>query len=168
MKIQVGGLSEGVHRYQFLVPGAELDIGVEFHDDVKVEATLEKTGAQFFLSASIETSGHFACDRCVTEFSILFDPSYRMFYAQEGADSTQWDPAEVHVVTSGLNVIDIAEDVRQTILLSVPLKLLCRDDCKGLCPHCGKNSNHESCSCTDAIPDSRWEKLQSLQKNNFT
>ena len=168
MKIQVGGLSEGVHRYQFRIPGAELHIGSEFHDDVKVAATLEKTGTQFFLSASIETSGNFVCDRCVTEFSIPFDPSYRMFYVQEGADSTQWDPADFQVVPSGLHVIDIAEDVRQTILLSVPLKLLCRDDCRGLCPHCGKNLNHESCSCTDAIPDSRWEKLRSLHKNNIT
>ncbi len=168
MKIQVGGLSEGIHRYQFRSSAVELDLGSAFKDEMRVEATLEKTGNQFFLNATIATVGTFLCDRCATEFSGPISPQYRMVYVQDGIDSAQLDPSEVQVIPAGLNIIDLDEDVRQTVLLSVPLKLLCNNDCRGLCSHCGKNRNSESCSCSDAIPDSRWEKLRSLQNNQIS
>jgi uncharacterized protein len=168
MKIQVGGLSEGVHEYHFEAEGSELGLGTEFPHEVSIDTTLEKTGNQFFLEARIRTLGAFVCDRCITEFSIPLSTSYRMCYLWNGANSERLDPAEVQVIPAGLNVIDMSEDVRQTILLAVPLKLLCRDECKGLCPHCGKNHNNELCGCTDSIEDSRWEKLRTLQKHNIS
>ena len=167
MKIQVGGMSEGVHQYRFQVTASELGLGKDFPDDVNVEATLDKTGSQIFLNAGIRTVASFECDRCVTQFEAALSSSYKLYYVWDRAEVGRFDPSEFQVIPAGLNVIDISEDVRQTILLSVPLKLLCRDGCKGLCPHCGKNSNETSCSCTDKVIDTRWEKLRSLQKNNM-
>src|SRR5947199_407510 len=72
--------------------------------------------------------------------------------------------------------IDLGEDVRQLeglmledvlreqVLLSVPLKALCREDCKGLCPTCGKNRNTEPCSCPPALGDPRWSALRDIRE----
>jgi uncharacterized protein len=58
----------------------------------------------------------------------------------------------------------LLEDVlREQVLLAVPLKAICREDCKGLCPQCGKNLNLETCSCDNAITDPRWGALKDLR-----
>ena len=56
------------------------------------------------------------------------------------------------------------EDVlREQVLLALPLKVTCRPDCKGLCPHCGKNLNQEQCSCSTEIEDPRWAALKEVR-----
>ena len=167
MKIQIGGLSEGVHQYHFAALASEIGLEDAFLRDVKVDATLEKTGTQFYLRADIQTLGIFECDRCVGQFDRTLTSSYQMYYVWNGAETSSLDPTEVQVISPGLNIINIAEDVRQTILLSVPLKVLCREECKGLCPHCGKNLNEGACGCRETGADPRWDKLRSLQKSNL-
>ncbi len=163
MTIQIGGLSEGVHLYHFQVHAKELGLTENFTKDVVVEATLEKTGSQLFLKSTIHVVGSFECDRCITEFDTTLSPSYPMHYVSDSEEYGRFDPAEVQLLTPGQHMIDISEDVRQMILLSVPLKLLCSDTCAGLCPQCGKNLNTESCSCTGPAIDSRWEGLRRIQ-----
>lgn len=166
MKIQIGGLSEGVHEYHFSVPGEDFDIGPAFRRPVEVSATVDKTGNQVFLSASAEARCIFTCDRCLTEFEDILTPRYRMVYVFEEPEGDRFDPSEVQVISPSLSVIDIADDVRQTLTLSVPLKLLCSDSCKGLCPLCGVNWNMTSCSCRDERNDQRWEALRKLRTKN--
>ncbi len=163
MKIQLGGLSEGVHQYHFSVAGADLSMGPGFQWPIAVSATVEKTGSQVFLSASAEARCTFVCDRCLTEFEDVLSPRFRMIYVFEEAGADRFDPSEVQVVSPSLSVIDLFDDVRQTLLLSVPLKLLCRESCKGLCPHCGSNLNLASCSCHEERNDQRWEALRKLR-----
>lgn len=162
MKIQVGTLSQGEHTYTFQAPAADIGLGSEFPEDVRVTVSLEKTSSEIMLKARLQISGTFACDRCVARFSLSLSPSYRMYYVWDHASSQGLDPSEVQVVQPGLSVIDISDDVRQTILLAVPLKLLCREDCRGLCAGCGVNLNSEACRCEAAGTDQRWDSLRSL------
>jgi uncharacterized protein len=167
MKIQIGSLSEGTHQYHFEADPADIALGEGFAGPVVVDATLDKTGKQVFLSARLETTGSFACDRCTTQFELLLNPEYRMYYVKDEGDAEGFDPSEVQVVPPGLPIIDLTDDVRQTILLSVPLKLLCRRDCKGLCPRCGKDLNDGPCGCPGEESDSRWAGLRDfLTKEN--
>ena len=165
MKIQIGGLSEGVHEYQFSEGASDLGLTDGFKGDVRVSVTLEKTGKQMVLKGGVTAEGDFVCDRCTRPLSVPVSSSYRMYYVAEGEEFAGVDPAELSIVP-GSGTLDITEDVRQTILLAVPLKLLCADSCRGLCPHCGKNLNVESCSCTVEQGDSRWEPLRSLRGSN--
>ena len=160
MRIQIGSLSEGTHQYHFEVGAEDIRLGEGFSRPVKVDTTLDKTGKQLFLQAQIQTTGSFSCDRCTVQFDLALNPDYRMYYVSDEADAQSFDPSEVQVVPSGLPIIDLADDVRQTVLLSVPLKLLCRRDCRGLCPRCGKDLNTESCICPVEDADARWEGLQ--------
>jgi uncharacterized protein len=160
MKIQVGGLSEGAHEYRFRTDAGDIALGEGFSGEVAVEAALQKTGHQLALKARISAQGSFICDRCTAPFTLRLTPEYRMVYVSNETDAESLDPSEVQVIPIGLSVIDLTDDVRQTVLLSVPLKLLCRQDCKGLCPDCGIDLNTGTCDCTSEPADSRWEQLR--------
>jgi uncharacterized protein len=131
-----------------------------------VSATVEKRGSQVFLTTSAEATGTFTCDRCLTDFDTVLRPRYTMVYVFEGAEREGFDPSEVQVISSALSVVDITEDVRQTFLLAVPLKLLCSESCKGLCPRCGTNWNLATCTCRGEQNDQRWEALKKLRTEN--
>lgn len=163
MRIQVGSLSEGTHEYRFKTTAADIELGEEFTGDVLVDAVLQKTGRQLALTATITAQGTFTCDRCTASFSLGLRPEYRMFYAADEEDVRDLDPSEVQIINPGLPVIDLTDDVRQTVVLAVPLKLLCRPDCRGLCPGCGTDLNTGACNCPADDADPRWEGLQGFQ-----
>ena len=162
MKIQVGGLSEGVHQFHFDVQAPEIGLGEEF-SQVHAEVVLDKTPNQLALRVAVHTAAHFSCDRCTAPFASPLDAMYRMHYLWNDEDASQYDVAEVQTIPQGSSFIDITEDVRQTVLVAVPLKLLCREDCLGLCPHCGKDLNEGPCECRVEETDSRWDKLRALK-----
>jgi uncharacterized protein len=162
MKIQVRGLSEGGHQFHFDVQASEVGLGEEF-SELHVDLVLDKTPNQIALTAAIHTAAGFSCDRCAAPFVSPVDSSYRMHYIWNDEDAGQEDVAEVQVIPQGATVIDLTEDVRQTVLIAVPLKLLCREDCLGLCPHCGKDLNQGPCDCKPVEVDNQWEKLRALQ-----
>jgi len=60
------------------------------------------------------------------------------------------------------HILDLSEAIRQYALLSIPMKPLCREDCAGLCPHCGHNLNLGSCHCLSEATDPRWFQLGKL------
>ncbi len=167
MKIQIGGMSEGVYDYEFVEDPAELDLAENFIQPAVVKAKLEKTPNQLYLTVNVRTEGRFQCDRCLKDVHRSLSSHYHMYYLYETEEERGLDPMEVQIIPVGLSVIDIGDDVRQTILLSVPLKILCKEDCKGLCPYCGKDQNIEQCSCQDSIVDPRWEKLQGLKRKQM-
>lgn len=165
MKIQIAGLSEGVHEYHFDTPASEVGLGEQF-SDVHTDIVLDKTSNQITLEAVIHTTASFVCDRCTAPFTSRLDPSYRMHYIWDQEDAGRYDIAEVQVLAPGSTIIDMTEDVRQTVLVAVPLKLLCREDCLGLCPHCGKDLNEGPCDFRPEEGDSRWDKLRALRQQN--
>jgi uncharacterized protein len=166
MKIQIAGLSEGIHNFRFREPVAEVGLGEEFHGDVTVDAMLEKSGRQFYLKAEVRATGEFSCDRCTAPFSLPLQAVYQMYYVWDPKEAELRDQSEVQVIPMGLPVIDLADEVRQTVVLAVPLKLLCRTECKGLCARCGADLNKESCSCSPEGVDARWETLRGLRADN--
>jgi uncharacterized protein len=62
--------------------------------------------------------------------------------------------------------IDLDKDIRDYAILAVPMKKLCSENCKGLCPKCGKNLNDDLCDCIEEIIDPRWEVIQKLKTKN--
>jgi len=165
MKIQVGGLSQGSHSYSFQVEPREIGLDERFTGTVDVTVELEKTPTQVELMGRASAEGRFACDRCAEEFTQALKGSWRMHYLWNETEAAQWDPSEVQIVPPTLAVIDLGEDVRQTLILAVPLKLLCRPECKGLCPQCGTNLNQATCNCSSEPGDSRWDALRALRSN---
>jgi len=163
MKIQAGGLSQGSYTYSFRAQPAEIGLDGHYLGEITAEVDLEKTPTQLALTARLATEGRFSCDRCADEFTQRLAASYRMHYLWNEEEAALLDPSEVQIVSASLAVIDLTEDVRQTLVLAVPLKLLCKSTCKGLCPRCGTNLNQGNCTCSDEPGDGRWEALRSLR-----
>ncbi len=168
MKINISNLSEGVHEYQFEENPSTIELDERFSKPVLVQVELEKRRRQLFLTGHIKTSGRFACDRCCDDFGKDIGIDYRMTYVYDMNDAGDTDKDELTVIQTSTNEIDIDEDVREYTLLAVPLKLLCRENCAGLCSTCGANLNKETCSCPkeDIDPDLVGKKLKKIVNNN--
>ena len=165
-EINIGRLAEGEHQYRFEGSGLDLDLGASFHRPVAVDVVLDRSGRQFLLRAQYRTRGVFACDRCTESFEKDIAGSYKILYVPDGGPAPlDGERGEVQEIPSDALVISLDEDLRQFLLLNVPGKLLCRDDCRGLCPTCGTNWNTGSCDCAVPETDSRWDALRDLRRH---
>lgn len=107
------------------------------------------------------------CTRCLEPFAQRIEASFDDIFVDTSED--------LNAVESELGVddlveelvpdgkIDMAEVVREQLLLALPSQVLCREDCKGLCPKCGANRNLIDCKCADDEIDPRWAVLKGLK-----
>ena len=118
------------------------------------------------LRASYNAKFEVLCARCVepvherlkAEFDLIFRPQEAD--ASSGERAITEDETEIgYYEESGLLLEDV---LREQVLLSLPGRTLCKPDCKGLCPRCGKNLNQDSCDCSSAPADPRWNALADL------
>ncbi len=106
------------------------------------------------------------CARCLDPVAEQIGGEFDLIFRPHAADA---DAAERSITEeeteigyydgSGLLLEDV---VREQVLLSLPSRTLCQQDCKGLCPHCGQNRNGTDCHCEPALADPRWNALASL------
>lgn len=164
LKLNISKLSEGVHTYNLETEAADLGLDDRFDSTIKIDAALDKSGRQLLLEAKVRTEGLFTCDRCVENFRRPAGATYSLVYLQESPASTEPETEDTKYISLDANMIDLGEDVRQFLLLALPVKILCREECKGLCPTCGQNRNSSTCSCSDKQIDPRWEALKNLSE----
>lgn len=160
--IRVSGLSNGFHEYNFFAQSKSIGLDGNFQETVEIHSELEKTSRQIYLKTKIITAGQFQCDRCLDNFDQPISTSYSVCYVYNKVDGERFSTEELQVISPDTVSLDLTEDIRQMILLSIPLKLLCSEDCKGLCSQCGANWNHRSCDCKQDEKDPRWQGLQDL------
>jgi len=107
------------------------------------------------------------CARCLEpvprEISREFELLYRPLGADAGRDELSVTDAEAEIGYYQGDGILLEDVLREQVLLALPLKITCREDCKGLCPHCGRNLNQEQCSCVAPAEDPRWAALKEIR-----
>jgi uncharacterized protein len=143
-----------------LRPGGHLRAHVEIVD----ENTVHVRGR---LEAAVEID----CGRCLGRYAVELGQELDLFYLPRAAAQAEAEEEEVELSDRDVVVgyydadrLDLGEAVREQILLGLPLKPLCRADCQGLCPRCGKNRNATPCGCApeEEPGDSRLEPLRRL------
>ncbi|MCI8342051.1 MAG: DUF177 domain-containing protein [Firmicutes bacterium] len=129
---------------------------IKFLSPVKVEGEAINFEENFKVEAKGAVKVQMPCDRCLEPvgFELEFDID-EIFSNTENSSEAE--------VFSG-DVIDLKDVVCRGILSGIPMKILCRDDCKGLCPICGKNLNSGECDCRTDYIDPRFKDLRSLFK----
>jgi uncharacterized protein len=163
--VNISKLSEGTHRYSFEVRPENLLLDGRFVELILVDATIDKTGRQLFLKSDIRTKATLTCDRCLAEFQNELAAQYRIVYITDDLTAKEEEDAEIQFLSPDANLLDLGEDVRQFLLLAIPQKILCREECKGLCPECGTNRNVKSCECAATEVDPRWDALRKISLN---
>ena len=128
---------------------------------------LLRTHHGLLVNATIEVQVDAACARCLTDFArtstlTLEEECYPTVDPSTGREAAPPDESEgvVHIDTR--QMLDLSDVLRQYLLTDEPLKTLCRDDCRGLCPECGANRNVEKCKCDTRAIDPRWGALADL------
>ncbi len=107
------------------------------------------------------------CDRCIEAASYSIENHFDLVYmpADEAAvgGEDEIDEAAIEVGYYEGNGIELNDVLREVVLLALPMRLVCREDCQGICPVCGQNRNQTNCHCEPAITDDRWSKLKLLR-----
>ena len=134
---------------------------LNFIEPVRVSGTVSNLGGDIEIAVSAQGLARLVCDRCLDEFekSISVEFSERLVKEDAYANVNK-DGSDDAIVFSG-NVIDIDEILIENFIASLPIKTLCREDCKGLCGSCGKNLNEGDCGCEEPA-DPRFDALDNL------
>lgn len=120
------------------------------------------------INGDVSVGMEFACARCLEPVTQNVARKFDLLYRPQGSDA---GPEERTVASAEAEVsyyegdgILLEDVLREQVLLAAPLKVICREECKGLCPHCGKNLNVEQCSCAEPLEDQRWTALKDLKE----
>lgn len=159
-------------------PGT-IDLGPEIRQNTPVHATgraeliRENRGGRdvvedIRLIGNMSTQVEIRCARCLDPVERDVIESFDLLYRPQGVDTVGEEVAISQAETEigyyrgeGLLLEDV---LKEQILLALPVKAICAAECKGLCPHCGRNLNVESCDCVTTMPDPRWAPLEDIRK----
>jgi uncharacterized protein len=135
MKIDVLKLKEGkTDTFCETLQASSLDWGnseVEYKGDIDISTQALKEGNLLFTKTHLSAMVEYRCCRCLKQCSSKIDKHFNMEYPLDKSEQ----------------FVDITEDIRSEIILDYPVKFLCKVDCQGLCPKCGKDLNEGKCNC---------------------
>ena len=131
---------------------------------------LVKTGDNIFVTGRLTTIIKLPCTRCLepvqapitVDIEETFSPVVDIFSGKKLAPPNNADAA---ILLTEHHLLDLTEVVRQGLFLSRPSRILCRPDCRGLCPVCGQNKNQADCNCRANHVDARWAGLLAHKQN---
>jgi uncharacterized protein len=153
-------LGEETRQRTSMKASGRAELVEEHHGKHKIIKDIRLKGR---LSAGFELN----CARCLEPVAQDVKREFELLYRPLGTDAGRNElsvtdaEAEIgYYQGEGLLLEDV---LREQVLLALPLKVTCREDCKGLCPHCGTNLNQEQCSCQALVEDPRWSALKEIR-----
>ena len=171
MEIDISRLSTGLHELDFAEAAEELKIeNVDmFPNPIVSRVTIDRSETHIYIKATIRSKAHFSCDRCLKKFDQDLVGDLKLYFEvlSQGssghlADENGDDNDSIRIFRPEMRTIDLTNDIRDTLLLTIPMKVLCSLDCKGICSGCGVDLNIASCVCVHDDVDPRWEGLKKL------
>lgn len=131
----------------------------------------EREGAQRIpdirVVGKVATRLEIRCARCLEpvlkDVSSSFDLLYRPQGSERRPEEAAINEAETEIGFYQGNGVLLEDVIKEQLLLTVPLRTVCREECKGLCPQCGRNRNLEPCNCSSQPPDPRWAALEEIK-----
>ncbi|MFV2073089.1 MAG: DUF177 domain-containing protein [Thermoanaerobaculales bacterium] len=133
---------------------------------VHLEGKVRTQGQVFQVSGRCVASGPLVCSRCLEpvpwSLEEPFTVAYRPATVAPTEDELGLEEEDLDVVFLEETRLDLAELAVEQVLLALPMRVLCDDNCAGLCPRCGANRNHDgACRCEPEV-DPRWQALDGL------
>ena len=120
---------------------------ISFHDEVKYDLFAQIQGDALLVTGKLRAPATLRCSRCLRTFERSMTVDHFVF----------------HEELKGEDFVDLTGNIREDIILELPQRALCVQDCKGLCPSCGKNWNEGACRCDPSKGDLRWHALDQLK-----
>ena len=126
---------------------------------------VEKDGDAVFVSGRLAARVPQGCGRCLEPFQVAVEPSIEARFVPDAAspgEERELGARDLDTDVYRDGQLDLRALVETETSLALPMKPLCREDCRGLCAVCGGNRNLVACSCETAAPDPRWAPLKNL------
>jgi uncharacterized protein len=159
------------HVYQ----STEIDLNdetVRVVSPLRISGTARRNAIAANVKGNLQGHVELICDRCLqpleTEIETIFEVEYVTLNNYEQADKLSITEHELTSADFSLSIydgerIDLDELTREQILLNLPARQLCQENCAGLCEKCGANKNTDDCSCETKEIDPRWSALKELK-----
>lgn len=165
MKIPILHLEDGSHVFEEVIPAGTLHFIEEEHYQGEIRATihLNKFKNNITCDVHLETVASYQCDRCLADYHEDFVDDFEMIF-HIGAHDLETDEDDVIEIRADTKEIDFTDRIIESLVLGVPMKRLCKPDCKGICPHCGADLNVQACKCPTGPVDPRWDSLRKMLK----
>jgi len=142
-------------------------------DNVNLAVTLIKFEKNIDITGELELVSYPSCDRCLKKYRevdsiplhIIMAPLYESKRQQEKEEQYEKELVQDDMGFSYYegDRIDLSDIVREQILLSLPIKHICQEACKGICQRCGKDLNEGPCKCVEEHHDPRWDVLKTFK-----
>ena len=131
---------------------------------LKVDAVAELVGPEIHIRGRLGTSLEACCDRCLVSVAMPVERDFDLFYRPVStiarAEEVELPEDELEVGFFSGDGIELADVVTEQVILSMPMKVVCQTDCRGLCPVCGADLNVEKCSCLPTPENSPFSFLK--------
>ncbi|MFZ5596205.1 MAG: YceD family protein [Bacillota bacterium] len=159
---RIKNISGGKERLIMDAVMEPLDIGAEtviFNSPVRLDVTLYNDGKSIDLSGMLEGDVRLVCSRCLEYYDLPVRTEIEETYYNEARGDIE--PGEEWTAFRG-DRLDITAGVEKAVISALPMKPVCREECRGLCQKCGANLNVSDCGCERDEIDIRLEKLKQL------
>jgi len=144
-----------------------LDERVRLVAAATVTGKVRRARNEVFVNGHVDTRVQVECDRCLQPIELPVAAEFALEYITgseyETSAAAELTEAELSVSVFDGKAIEVDEIVKEQILLAVPTRMLCREDCEGICPECGTDRNTGSCDCVTKDIDPRWAALKNLR-----
>jgi uncharacterized protein len=173
MRIEVEKLNEAGMPFTARYAPGELQLEDELTrlvSEAKLEGRASKWREQVRLRGTINASVEVRCDRCVAPSVVPVNADFDVTYVPAEVLTTEAEATELQEDDLTFDAyegdeLDIDQLAREQLLLALPARHLCREDCKGLCQTCGEDLNTQTCDCEQPETDPRWAALAALKKD---
>jgi len=170
MRIELENLGGGKGDFAHVYNPEDLnpvDERVKLSGPARVNGKIRLAGNEVFVNGHVDTQAKVECDRCLKPVAVPVNADFELEYITgseyETSGVAELTEAEMSVSVFDGEAIDVDEIVKEQILLAVPTRMLCREDCKGICPQCGTDRNTGECNCATEDIDPRWAALKNLK-----
>ncbi|HEU0079463.1 MAG TPA: DUF177 domain-containing protein [Longimicrobiaceae bacterium] len=139
--------------------GSQVSLAGPLH----VDLTARSVGEGVFLRGTVGGTLRLPCRRCLAETEHRLDETVDFLFDEIRDDEEEEMEGEVYPLPERGDELDLTDAVREQVLLRVPQYVLCREECRGLCPRCGADMNEAPCGCGPEEEDSPWVALKKIK-----
>ncbi|MDH5477269.1 MAG: DUF177 domain-containing protein [Nitrospinota bacterium] len=171
LRLELSGIQEEETFHEWVV---ELEMfrdcpePIPLKGAVKAEGSIYKSGTTVYFTAQAQGAFDLVCSRCARDFEAPFKAAVNAIFLprkeEPGAPVSEEDAGEVETAYYDGETVDLFLPLRDQVTLAEPMRPLCMEDCKGLCPRCGADWNEAACDCSDTSGDPRFAELKKLFK----
>jgi uncharacterized protein len=145
----------------------------EFRESLKISVKAFRIRELFEVEGTFQTRLRMSCSRCLNDFDLPLKSNFALTYTNvlpDMKEASDEEEVELRVAEIGLlyfrgEEIDLRNGIQEQVVMAFPLRTLCAETCKGLCPQCGANLNRGDCGCRHASTTNKFAALKKLKLN---